>query len=496
MPRKKTKKNTGIKLIKKANKLVESRYKFDIWETRMFLSVLSQIHRSDEDFKVYRIWYKDVIKSFELRSAQSYELLRNAAKGLMRKVFYLSDYVDGKRRETEYHIIRSVNYLAEGEKVDDSQEYVDITIDPDMKPLLLQLGDAYVGGKKIKGENYTAYDLRNVIKLGAYHIRIYELLKQHQRIGHRTLDIEEVKRMLEITSEYPLFGNFFQKVIKPSVRAINENTDLTITNLEYEEVNGKIDWKKVNWDNLKVKEGRRVVALHFRFREKDKEEMDLLRGIGIQKKLKFKRNEPIILEEKASLEESMVDRLFSKYQETVVQKFGVTPTVFMKLLNGTSEEQVEQAIRVTRRMNAQNEIKKNIAGFFIKALREGYTDPKEEARKKQIEKANKAKVIEEQLVALEEEKSILINDKIKALVGENPEITNQAIEKMKKNEYVGGIILQKEEELGRSLVLEDYRQDVVLRNLVKRYIIELKPKDFENILNNHRQKVKKLKAQL
>lgn len=89
---KKTKKNTGIKLIKKANKLVDSRYKFDIWETRIFLSTLSQIKKDDEDFKPYRIWYNDVIKSFGLKSGQSYELLRDAARMLMRKVFYVTFY--------------------------------------------------------------------------------------------------------------------------------------------------------------------------------------------------------------------------------------------------------------------------------------------------------------------------------------------------------------------------------------------------------------------
>ena len=205
-------KNTGIRLVKKANKLVESRYKFDIWETRIFLSVLTQIKRSDEDFRVYRIWYKDLIKSFGLKSAQSYELLREAAKGLMRKVFYVTSVERGQRRETQYHIIRSANYLMEGEKGGDNQEYIDITIDPEMKPLLLQLGSNYRGEN---GENFTAYDLNNVIKLGAYHVRIYELLKQYQSIGHRRMEVVEMKRMLEITKEYPLFGNFFQKVIKP-----------------------------------------------------------------------------------------------------------------------------------------------------------------------------------------------------------------------------------------------------------------------------------------
>ena len=32
----------AIVLIKKSNNLVESRYKFDIWETRFFLSILAQ----------------------------------------------------------------------------------------------------------------------------------------------------------------------------------------------------------------------------------------------------------------------------------------------------------------------------------------------------------------------------------------------------------------------------------------------------------------------
>ncbi len=67
-----TRKNQGIVVIKKSNQLIEARYKFDVWETRIFLSVLSNIRRDDEDFKVYRIWYREVIKSFGLKSGQSY----------------------------------------------------------------------------------------------------------------------------------------------------------------------------------------------------------------------------------------------------------------------------------------------------------------------------------------------------------------------------------------------------------------------------------------
>ena len=186
----KIKRNQGITIIKKSNQLIEARYKFDVWETRVFLSVLANIRREDEDFKVYRIWYKDVIKAFGLRSAQSYGFLRDAARGMMRKVFNVSHLERGFQRETEYHIIRSINYLSEreaGRAQTDSQEYIDITVDPEMKPLLLQLQ-----------KNFTAYDLRNVVKLGAYPVRVYELLKQYESIGERVLDIEQIKRMFEL----------------------------------------------------------------------------------------------------------------------------------------------------------------------------------------------------------------------------------------------------------------------------------------------------------
>ena len=110
--KRKVKQNKGITLIKKSNQLIEARYKFDVWETRIFLSVLSYIRREDEDFKTYRIWYRDVIKTFGLTSGQSYGFLRDASRSLMRKVFNVSNEENGFQRETEYHIIRSVNFLS------------------------------------------------------------------------------------------------------------------------------------------------------------------------------------------------------------------------------------------------------------------------------------------------------------------------------------------------------------------------------------------------
>jgi hypothetical protein len=48
------KKSLGqFKIIRKANELVEARYKFDIWETRVFAHLLTLIKRDDADLKRY-----------------------------------------------------------------------------------------------------------------------------------------------------------------------------------------------------------------------------------------------------------------------------------------------------------------------------------------------------------------------------------------------------------------------------------------------------------
>ena len=464
MKGKRKKKNTGVRLIKKANKLVEARYKFDIWETRVFLSVLAQIKRDDEDFKVYRIWHKDVIKTFGLKSAQSYAFLRDAASGLMKKSFYVANIVNGKKRNTEYHLIRSADTLDKEEAADKTHDYVDITVDPKMKPLLLELGQNYKGEK---GEYFTAYDLRNVVKLGAYHsVRVYELLKQYQRIGSRELDVDDIKAMLEITDEYPLFGNFFQKIITPSVKAINDYTDLTITKLE------------------KIKTGRKVTSLYFEFRKKTGEELIKMRG---EVKSSKRSNNGV-------KEATKKDRLFDKYYEIVVKKFGVTPSVFLSFLDKIEEAAIEKAIRVTRRMKANNEIKKNVAGFFIKALKDGYTDLKEEIRSDKKEKTDHEKFIEAKLQELDAELESNINQKIREVLANNPELTQEAIDKIKTNPISNKEVLLKEKELKRVLNIDDYRQDIKLRHMVRANIVELSKEQFYDIENEYKAKMEKIKT--
>jgi plasmid replication initiation protein len=440
----KLKKSKGIKLIKKSNDLIEAKYKFDIWETRIFTSVLTQIDRFDEDFKVYRLYLRDIIKEFDINNGNAYELLRTAADSLMNKKFYLDYEGDGAERQRVYHIIRNVDYMTK--LIDESKrhlnEYIDISIDPVMKPLLLQLK-----------EQYTTYDMRNIIKFkSSYTVRIYELLKQYERIGHRIIDVEYLKTAFEIKDEYPLFGNFYQKIIEPAHVAINDYTDLFISEIE------------------KIKEGKRVTALRFSFHRKTEHTFTKTRKVA-QKALELPLGESlaqaaVTMPAEAS---SDVDALFVQYQDRVVGEFGVAPTVFMGALVDKTAEQVEQAIRVTSEAKQKSDLN-NVAGFFITSLRVGFTNEKEAKRSKETLRKQQQTMLEQEKIIQQQVQLDAMNEKIRALTAADASLTSRAIEKVTQSAVGQSRLRVLEIE---SPMLDDFRQDPVLRSLVSQAIIEL-----------------------
>jgi plasmid replication initiation protein len=396
MPKVYKKQNQGIVLIKKSNNLVESRYKFDIWETRFFLSILSNIQKENTDFKTYRIRYKDVIKTFGLKSGDAYASLRDAAKSLMRKTVRTSYSLNGVAREQERNLISTIDYMAEGQVGTENHEYIDVVVHEEMKPFLLQLS-----------KNFTAYDLRNVAQLGVYSIRLYELLKQYESIGSRTLKVDEMKAMFELNTEYPKYNDFYRWVIKPSEAEINKHTDLSIIEIE------------------KLKEGRKVVALRFKFKAKTAQELTKLRKSPFQETLFDSLPEPEIVEISEDVPEQVnvvvIDKIVAKGEKKpkkpnnaegvstetvlpnsdaqdklifelspfVVTKFGVSFKVFMGLIEQYTEGVIRQAVQVTETAMQTGKID-NVAGFFVEAVRGKYTDPK--LKQKQVEVAQKTKI--------------------------------------------------------------------------------------------------------
>lgn len=421
MPKSQKKGNKGIVLIKKSNNLVESKYKFDIWETRFFLSVLSQIRREDTDFQVYRIWYKDIIKIFGLKSGDSYSFLREAARVLMSKSVQINYEENGVKRTKELHLINKIDYLTDGQKGlknIGNHEYIDVTVEQEMRPFLLQLS-----------KNFTAYDLRNVTKLSVYSIRLYELLKQYETIGVRTLSVDEMKSMFQVEEQYKLYSDFYRWIIKPSELEINKHTDLLI------------------WDIEKLKEGRKIVALRFKFRAKTEQELSNIRGNPFQSTLFNSLPEVVeeVVTDVESTENTLQEKLMVELSPVVVTKFGVNFKMFMNLVEKHAEEEIRQAVQVTEKAIQAGKVE-NPAGFFVGALKNHYQVADQHIKKAEADKIAEKKAKIEAIKRVEEEvrqnkENVARNESnrkitiIKDLIRENPTFIHQALEVLRSGMF-------------------------------------------------------------
>jgi plasmid replication initiation protein len=82
---------------------------------------------------------------------------------------------------------------------------IEAILHPELKPYLLQLK-----------EQYTAITLEYALLLrSSYAHRIYDILKQYQHVGTRTIMVTDLREMLEIRSrEYPKYADFRRRVLE------------------------------------------------------------------------------------------------------------------------------------------------------------------------------------------------------------------------------------------------------------------------------------------
>jgi hypothetical protein len=234
-----------VRIIKKSNQLVEGKYHFTIWETRVFTKMLTLISKDDADFKEYRIFLKDIVQDFELKDKNAYTWIKNGAEGLAKREIRVIRQTEEGQKEFMTHIAIGV------ESFSNNGNYVDISFHPKMKPFLLQLQSQFL-----------MYDVENIIKLQSfYSIRIYELLKQYEKIGKRSISVQELKEMLGIENKYALYGHFKERVIHKAQEDLEKSTDISFTFKE-------------------VKHGRQVTSLTFYIQSK-KKEVNLLTESGV-----------------------------------------------------------------------------------------------------------------------------------------------------------------------------------------------------------------------
>jgi len=216
-------------LITKSNQLIEAAYKLNEIEQKIILTLISLVQPNDKEFQSYTFTIKDFIKLIGGNSNTRYRELEEITRNMLAKIYEI---------RFEERLVQ-VQWLSQAD-YNYKKGTIELTLHKFLTPYLLEL-------KK----EFTSYHLKNVSKLkGHYSIRIYELLKQYERLQERTLTMEDLRHKLGATSIYPAYGNFKQRVILPSQKQINKKSDITF---EFQE----------------IKQGRAVKEIKFFIKTKD-----------------------------------------------------------------------------------------------------------------------------------------------------------------------------------------------------------------------------------
>lgn len=474
------KRNDRVKLIKKSNDLVEARYKFDIWEMRVFSKMITMIEMDDGDFKDYKIYLKEFIKDYSLEGDKnSYRFLREGAEKLLRKIVTIINKTEVKSAQKfQTPVVAGLRTSL----YDDDGKFIQVSFHPEMKPYLLELK-----------ERFLVYDVRNILKLpSTYSIRIYELLKQYEKLRTRTFDVSELKEILGITKEYKLYANFKQRVVDKAQKDLEEFTDIRFV---YEE----------------IKDGKAVVTLVFHIESNapaklikaKKPKMQTEIDFDMPTELKNPINKPnvpqkntYIVAENAEYEDikgnpALFDEIFP-----MVKGWGIGKEILQLLIETQPEEAVRNGLGYTLWEEKGGKIKDNIAGFFINAVKNRYSSKAFEVERRQRERKEierKKLDFKKQLEELSADYNARINEIIREITVENPDTTIEAIKIVNEENksYFGlkGVIPTK-------LSVEDYRRDPILRGMVIQTIKRQHGEKFAFLEQDYRNCVAEINANI
>lgn len=233
------------KLVVKANELIQkSRFNLSLQQQKIVLYLISQIMPQDDDFKLYSFTIPEFCRvcGITVESGKNYQDVKNAIKEIADKSLWI------RLQNGKSTLVRWI----EKPYIDDKSGVIDIRLDADMKPYLLQLK-----------ENFTEYEIIYTLHFKSkYSIRLYELCKSIHYNDleeyHRRYSIEELRQLLGAES-YTVFKDFRRRVLEPAIDEINEYSD-----------------KEVNYQT--ITQGRKVIGIELFVKSKETAEVLKIRA--------------------------------------------------------------------------------------------------------------------------------------------------------------------------------------------------------------------------
>jgi len=339
-------------LVIQHNSVIEARYRLSVEEQRLIKTLVSQIQSGDEDFKIYEIRIADLAKLLDISDTSYYDRVKKITRKILGNVL---SFIDEHGNEIQTNWLSSAKYYKR-------KGMVALRFDPELKPYLLQL-------KKL----FTSYELGNILHLkGMYSIRIYELLKQYEKIGRREFTLEGLKHILKIDSEYPQYRDFKKFVLSPAENEISEKTDISYLTTE-------------------TKKGRKVIGLIFIINSNNKKKLAAIEG--------FKEAPSSI-----GIDIPVTDNQINAFVDLLVT-VGVSQQTAENLVKEHPEERIKAAIAYTQAQQKEGKVK-NPGGFVVEAIKKEYRDNQAEEREKKAKSLQEAKAREDHIKKFERLKNV------------------------------------------------------------------------------------------
>lgn len=243
-------------LIVKDNALINASYNLDLVEQRLILLAIVEARESGKGINAndpLAVHAESYINHFAVHRNTAYQALKDACKDLFARQF---SYQEQRGKGVANITSRWVSQIA---YVDNSAT-VELIFSPAIIPLITRLE-----------KQFTSYELEQVSALSsAYAIRLYELLIGWRSSGKTpVIELDIFRQKLGVLeTEYKRMYDFKKYVLEPSLKQINQHTDITIS----------VDQHK---------KGRVISGFSFSFKQKKIEKLKNLKQVkGINKENK------------------------------------------------------------------------------------------------------------------------------------------------------------------------------------------------------------------
>jgi len=211
-------------LVIKSNDLIEGIIDMSYNEYKLILYLISKINRNDKEFTKQRITVKEFAELIKCEH-NIYSYMKSMAESIVSKKIKILYGIDN---------MLNINWFSYTDYKAD-KGMIEFAFNNSLAPYLLNIDMAY-----------TKYFLSNVRFMKSKHsIRIYELLKQYEKIKIRTVNLDDLKIYLGIKlTEYRSYNTFKIKIILTAQRELKKYSDICF---DFEE----------------IKESRKIVAIKF-----------------------------------------------------------------------------------------------------------------------------------------------------------------------------------------------------------------------------------------